>query len=184
MWKRVRYRIEWLALMGVLKIVPLFSRDACYQIAGFLGRLVARLDGAGHRVAVANLEAAFGNDFSPERREQIISESYEHFARAMLDLFWSPRLNAQNFRDYIEFQNLERALAEIAPYSDSCVVGTYHYGNFEWLGLATAWLGYPCDILTQEFKNPLLDQFFQHLRQQSGHKNVPREGAIIRLYKT
>ncbi|MDQ6913844.1 MAG: lysophospholipid acyltransferase family protein [Verrucomicrobiota bacterium] len=184
MWKRVRYRIEWLALMGVLKIVPLFSRDACYQIAGFLGRLVARLDGAGHRVAVANLEAAFGNDFSPERREQIISESYEHFARAMLDLFWSPRLNAQNFRDYIEFQNLERALAEIAPYSDSCVVGTYHYGNFEWLGLATAWLGYPCDILTQEFKNPLLDQFFQQLRQQSGHKNVPREGAIIRLYKT
>ena len=101
----------------------------------------------------------------------------------MLDLLWSPRLSQENFRDYIELQNIERSVADIAP-SNCCVVGTFHYGNFEWLGLATGWIGYPCDITTQEFKNPLLDSFFQTLREQSGHVTVPREGAIIRLYKT
>ena len=184
MWKRIRYRLEWLAIVALFKAVPLLSRRACYQFAGWAGRMMVRFDRRGRDVSFANLEAAFGNQFSPPERERIVCESYEHFARTMLDLFWSPRLNAQNFRDYIEFEGVERSAADVARYSNSCVVGTFHYSNFEWLGLATAWLGYPCDITTQEFKNPLLDRFFEKLREQSGHTVVPREGAIIRLYKT
>jgi len=181
-WRRLRYRLEWLGLMAALAVVPLLSRKACYRLAGAAGALVARLDRGGRCVALANLEAAFGEQFSSERRAEIVRESYQHFARAMLDLFWSPRLNAQNFSDYIEFKNVEETRAEIAP-SNSCIVGAFHYGNFEWFSLACGWLGFPSSITTQEFKNPLLDEFFQNLRERSGHKMVPREGAIIRLYK-
>lgn len=179
----MRYRLEWLALMAALKVVPLLSRKACYGLAGFAGNLAATFDRAGRRVALSNLEAAFGGEFSRARREQIVRESYQHFARTMLDLFWSPRLNQENYTQYIEFQNVEQSRADIAP-SHSCVVGSFHYGNFEWLSLACAWHGFPSAITTQEFKNPLLDKFFQKLREQSGHNTVPREGAIIRLYKT
>ncbi len=182
MWKKIRYRLEWLALMAALKVVPWFSRNACYQLAGTAGRLAATFDRAGRRVALSNLEAAFGAEFSPARRAEIVRESYEHFARTMLDLFWSPRLTKDNYTRYLEFENIERSRAEIAP-SNSCVVGSFHYGNFEWLSLACAWLGFPSAITTQEFKNPLLDVFFQKLREQTGHNTVPREGAIIRLYK-
>lgn len=166
-----------------LKLVPLLSRDACSQLAGFAGSLAARVDGRGRGVALANLEAAFGDSLSAARREEIARESYQHFARTMLDLFWSPRLNARNFADYIEDENLERVRTDTAP-SGSCIVGTFHYGNFEWLGLAAAWLGFPCAITTQEFKNPLLDDLFRQLREQSGNRVVEREGAIVRLYKT
>ncbi len=181
-WKRLRYRLEWLALILALKVVPLLSRKACYRFAGAAGTLAAVLDRPGRRVSLANLEAAFGDDFSPARRAQIVRESYQHFARTMLDLFWSPRLTAQNYERFIEFQNIEQARADIAP-SNSCVVGSFHYGNFEWLSLACGWLGFPSAITTQEFKNSMLDGFFQKLREQSGHHTVPREGAIIRLYK-
>ena len=183
LWKTLRYRLEWLALAAALKIVPLLSRNACYQLAGFAGSLAAAFDRHGRRVSLSNLEAAFGEQLSPSRRRQIVRESYQHFARTMLDLFWSPRLNAQTLHDFVEFEGVERAAAEIAP-SNSCIVGTFHYGNFEWLGLATAWIGYPCAITTQEFKNPLLDEMFTRLREQSGHTVVEREGAIVRLYKT
>ena len=182
LWKKMRYRLEWLALMAGLRVIPLLSRKACYQFAGWLGRLGARFDRAGHRVALSNLEAAFGEEFSPVRREEIVRESYEHFARAMLDLFWSPRLNRENYTRYIEFENLAQTRAEMAA-TASCIVGSFHYGNFEWLSLAFAWSGLAGAITTQEFKNPLLDQFFQKLREQSGHITVAREGAIIRLYK-
>lgn len=182
LWKKIRYRIEWLALSAALKLVPLLSRKGCYDIAGLAGALAARFDGRGRRVSLANLEAAFGDTFSAADRERITRESYQHFARTMLDLFWSPHLNTNNYSDYFEFEGIERTRAEIAP-SNSCVVGTFHYGNFEWLGLASGWLGFPCSITTQEFKNPLLDQLFTKLREQSGHTVVEREGAIIRLYK-
>jgi KDO2-lipid IV(A) lauroyltransferase len=179
----VRYRLEWLGTLLALKVIPLLSRETCYEFAGLAGSLAARFDHRGRRVAVSNLEAAFGDAFSLEDRESIATESYQHFARAMLDLFWSPRLNPETFGDYIDFENIPRVRADIAP-SDSCIVGSFHYSNFEWLGLSAGWLGFPCDVTTQEFKNPLLNDLFRSLREQSGHHVVERDGAIIRLYKT
>jgi len=181
-WKQIRYRLEWFAVTLARDLVPLFSREACYRFAGTAGRLAAWLDRRGRTVAISNLEAAFGDSLSAARREEIAYESYEHFARSMLDLFWSPRLNAQNFTRYIESGNVDRARMDIAP-SGSCIFGTFHYGNFEWLGLAYGWLGFPSAITTQEFKNPLLNDLFRTLRERSGHRVVEREGAVIRLYK-
>lgn len=182
LWKRARYRLEWLALMAALKIVPLLSRNACYQLAGLAGTLAARLDSRGRSVALSNLVAAFGDELSAARREEIVRESYQHFARTMLDLFWSPRLNRENFSRYIEFEGLERMRAETRT-PGNFIAGAFHYGNFEWLALAFAWEGFDASIATQEFKNPLLDVFFKKLREQSGNCTVPREGAIVRLYK-
>ena len=65
-----------------------------------------------------------------------------------------------------------------------CIIAACHYGNFEWFSLAAGYAGLLATIISQEFKNPLLDPIFNRLRQQSGHQLVPREGAIVRLYKT
>jgi lauroyl/myristoyl acyltransferase len=43
---------------------------------------------------VSNLWVAFGDEISSDRRAQIVRESYQHFARTMLDFFWSPRLTS------------------------------------------------------------------------------------------
>jgi lauroyl/myristoyl acyltransferase len=183
-WKRVRYRLEWLVLMSVLKVVPLFSRNACYRFGGAVGALAARVDRRGYRVAMANLEAAFGDRYTAAERAAIARESYQHFARTMLDLFWSPRLRADNYREYIEFdeEGIERTRRETAEEGHTGVVGSFHYSNFEWLSLACGWLGYPSAITTQELKNPLLDVFFQKLRERSGHTTVPRRGAVLKLF--
>lgn len=163
------------------KLVPLLSRRACYNLAGWAGGLAARFDQRGRAVALANLEAAFGDEFSPARRAEIVRESYQTFTRTMLDLFWSPRLNSANHHEHFELEGVERALEEIAP-SNSCVVGAFHYGNFEWLSLAAAWFGFPSAILAQEFKNPLLERFFRELRERAGHTIIPRQGAVLSLY--
>ncbi|MBA2743214.1 MAG: lysophospholipid acyltransferase family protein [Chthoniobacterales bacterium] len=178
-WKQFRYRLEWVVVKVALEIVPLLSREQCYRLGGFAGSLAARLDTRGRMVAISNLEAAFGDRHSAARREEIARESYQHFARAMLDLLWSPRLNAQNFTDYIEHDDFG---AEI-PACGGSIIATGHYGNFEWLGLTVAWLGFPCAVATQELKNPLLNDLFRSLRAQSGHNVIERTGAVIRLYK-
>jgi lauroyl/myristoyl acyltransferase len=107
-WKKIRYRLEWLALKSATKFLPLLSRKACYRLALLLGSFGAMLDRRGRRVALSNLRVAFGDEISSERRAQIVRESYQHFARTMLDFFWSPRLTSQNFSRYVEFENRER----------------------------------------------------------------------------
>src|SRR6266508_6872502 len=99
--RKIRYRLEWLGLKAATKFVPILSRKACYRLALLLGSLGAMLDRRGRRVALSNLRVAFGDGISAEGRVQIVRESYQHFARTMLDFFWSPRLTSQNFSRYV-----------------------------------------------------------------------------------
>jgi Kdo2-lipid IVA lauroyltransferase/acyltransferase len=181
-WKRIRYRLEWLALKGAAKIVPLLSRNACYRLAQVTGALAATLDRAGRRVALSNLQVAFGDELSPGRRAGIVRESYQHFARTMLDLFWSPRLTSQNISQYVELKNMELWREELKP-GHPVIFGCYHYSNFEWMSHAVGLSGVLSSIIAQEFKNPLLDPIFVRLRETAGHRVVARKGAVLHLYK-
>jgi Kdo2-lipid IVA lauroyltransferase/acyltransferase len=133
-------------------------------------------------VALNNLEVAFGDQLSIQERRKIARESFQHFARTMVDLLWSPRLTPENFSRYIEFENLEEIARGTGP-ERSIMVACYHYGNFEWLSLACGFLDLKGTIISQEFKNSLLDPIFKKLREQSGHELIPRERGLVRLYK-
>jgi lauroyl/myristoyl acyltransferase len=129
-----------------------------------------------------NLEAAFGDQLSARQRRKIVRQSFQHFARTMIDLFWSPRLTELNFLWYIELRNFEETMRGTGP-DRSIIIACYHYSNFEWLSLACGFLDLKGTIISQEFKNSLLDPIFKNLREQSGHELIPRERGIVRLYK-
>jgi len=181
-WKRPRYRLEWIGLLLATTLIPLFSRRACYHLAQTAGALLSFLDRGAYQIALSNLEVAFGDRFAPRERRKIVRKSFQHFARTMVDLLWSPRLTQKNFSRYIELQNFEEIARATGP-EHSMIVACYHYGNFEWLSLAGGFLDLKGTIISQEFKNSLLDPIFKKLREQSGHELVPRERGIIRLYK-
>jgi Kdo2-lipid IVA lauroyltransferase/acyltransferase len=182
-WKKIRYRLEWLALKSAAKIVPLLSRNACYRLAQFAGVFAAMLDRAGRCVALSNLQVAFGDELSPGRRNKIVRESYQHFARTMIDLFWSPRLTSENYSRYIDVKNLDFWQEELKP-GKAVIFGCCHYSNFEWAGLAGSFFGVRSALIAQEFKNALLNPIFVSLRESSGQRVIPREGAVFQLYKT
>src|SRR5216117_1605130 len=181
-WKRIRYRLEWLGLLLAAKLIPLCSRRVSYHLARIAGATLSFLDRHGYRVALNNLEAAFGDQLSKRARRKIARESFQYFARTMVDLLWSPRLTQENFSRYIELQNFEET-ARGTGLERSGMIACYHYGNFEWLSLACGFLDLNATIISQEFKNSLLDPIFKKLREQSGHELVPRERGIVRLYK-
>src|SRR6266498_3873439 len=181
-WKRIRYRLEWLGLILAAKLIPLCSRRACHHIAEATGALLRFVDRRRYKVALNNLEVAFGDRFSLQERRKIARESFQHFGRTMVDLLWSPRLTRENFSQYIDLENFEETARDTGP-ERSLMIACYHYSNFEWLSLACAFLDLKGTIISQEFKNSSLDPIFQRLREQSGHELVPRERGIMRLYK-
>ena len=178
----MRYRLEWLGLVLATKVIPLCSRKVCYHIAQTAGALLSFVDRDGYQVALSNLEVAFGGTFSLEQRRKITRESFQHFARTMIDLLWSPRLTQQNFSQFIELQNFGEMARDTGP-ERSLMIACYHYSNFEWLSLACGFLDLKGTIISQEFKNSSLDPIFKSLREQSGHELVPRDRGIMRLYK-
>ena len=181
-WKKFRYRLEWAGLHATAKLVPLLSRKACFRLARILGFAMSIFDRHGRKVALSNLDVAFGDELPIATQRKIVRQSFQHFARTSLDLLWSPRLSRENFRDYIEFENLEEIDRATGP-ERNFITACYHYSNFEWFSLASGYSGLTGTIITQEFKNSLLDPIFKKIREQSGHEMIPRERGIIRLYK-
>jgi KDO2-lipid IV(A) lauroyltransferase len=181
-WKKIRYRLEWLGLLIAERLVPLLSRKSCFHVAHVLGWLMSIFDRHRREVALSNLEVVFGNELSIDERRKIVRQSFQHFARTMLDLLWSPRLTREKFSRYIELENFEETARGTGP-ERSMMIACYHYSNFEWLSLACGFLGLTGTIISQEFKNSLLDPIFRRIRELSGHELIPRERGIVRLYK-
>jgi KDO2-lipid IV(A) lauroyltransferase len=182
-WKSLRHRLEWLGVRLIAFLVPRLPRSVAVRFGRMAGSVAARLDVPGRRVALSNLEAAFGDRFSLPERKRITRQSYQQFASTMIDLFWSPRITAKNFPEFIDLDGFDEFARTVGP-TGPCIIATCHYGNFEWFSLAAGYVGLRATIISQEFKNSRLDPIFNHLRQQSGHQMVSREGAIVRLYKT
>src|SRR4029077_16155198 len=127
-WKRIRYRLEWVGLLLATKLIPLCSRKVCYHLARIAGALLSFLDRQRFHVAVSNLEAAFGDRFSPAERRKIARESFQYFAQTMVDLLWSPRLKQDNFSQYIDLENFEETARGTGP-ERSLMIACYHYSN-------------------------------------------------------
>jgi lauroyl/myristoyl acyltransferase len=143
---------------------------------------MSALDRHRQNVALGNLEVAFGDQLSIQQRREIARKSFQHFARTMVDLLWSPRLTQENFSRYIELENFDEIARSTGP-ERSVMIACYHYSNFEWLSLACGFLDLKGTIISQEFKNSLLDPIFKKLREQSGHELISRERGLVRLYK-
>lgn len=181
-WRQVRYRIEWLGLFLLTTLVPLLPRRLVVWLANFLGLVGYYCDSRGRRVAQANIAAAFGDQYSPGQRARIARRSFCNFGRTMCDLFWAKALTRENFRRYIQMENVA-VLHGIRDRGESAVVVCIHHGNFEWASLAVGFEGIPTMIVTETFKNATVSEFFRRCRETSGHRIIGQEASMIRLLK-
>ena len=180
MLKRLRYWLEWFFVKILAGIIPLLPLALLRRLARFAGAVVYRLDRKSRAVALANLEAVFGDTLDQNSRERIACESLQVFARAFLELFWVPRLNKNNVRDYVSFEDTTRFNKLIAR---PAIMITCHFGNFEWASALFGLEGYSGTILTQRFKNDRLTSIFRHVRELPGNIAITQENSILRLFK-
>src|SRR5437867_11911842 len=124
-WKKLRYRLEHIGLLIAASLVPILPRPVVVGLANMFGAVAAVLDRYGRRIALANLDCAFGQKYSASEKRRIVRESYQHFAQTMLDLMWSPRLTRENFSHYIDLEKFPK----LGP-NQSGIVVCYLYSNF------------------------------------------------------
>lgn len=181
-FKRLRYRLEYWALESVAWLIPRLPYEAIADLAHELGALAYHVDTRGRTNAHENLRAAFGDQYSPEEREQIAKDSYRNFTRTMLSLFWSPNLLGDRWKKFLRVDGLENDSCHRNP-DEPGIYFCAHFGNFEWLSHASAFAITRGPIIFQRFKNPLLGPVFSRLRATSGHEIIPQERVLIRMLK-
>ena len=181
-WKKLRHRVEWLAVRALELLVPRLSRGAYLRVADVCGSVACFFHVPGRKVALANVDAAFRDELSDAEKRRIVRSSYRYFARAMADLFWARRLTSENLSQYFDVSALKEFLARHGN-DRGIIFACPHYGGFEWIPLALALSGIPSTVVTESFKNPLLNGIFNRVREVGGIQTIRRERAILRLYK-
>jgi len=177
--RNLRYLGEWLALSGFAAALPKLPRVAAWRLGGLLGRGACGFDRHGREVAMANLAAAFPGRYPDSERRVLARESYQHFARTMVDLFWAKGRPEADVRRWIEF-DADDVLRTTRDKGVGTLFITPHYGNFEWLSL---YWPVQVRVIAQQFKNPRISPVFAAARSHTGHQVIPQEGAFLNLLK-
>jgi Kdo2-lipid IVA lauroyltransferase/acyltransferase len=179
-WKRIRYRLEWAGVKALAFVIPLLSRKGCAALARLTGRIAFAVDKTGRAVTLSNIRAALGAEYSEAEQLRIGRESYQSFARTMLDLFWAPRLAQPGWEKYIEIIGAENLRVEGC---DRYCVLCAHEAGVEWASLACGIINLRGALLSEAFKNPRLDEIFTRLRSTTGQEVWTRQMSMLRMLK-
>ncbi len=179
MTKRLRFRLEAGLFALALRLIPLFSRKTVVCLArlgGRLGWIFARRD---RRIAMANLDLAFGETRTVHEKHLIIRQAFTTFAQTGLDYFWFSRDRAARMRQWVVIDEAVRVWLK----SGRLVGVTAHFGNWEMLGWLFMLYDAPISSVAKPVKNPFIDAQINRIRTLSGQHIVPREGALRALVR-
>jgi len=173
----LREHLEYRGLLIIGAGVRLLPFPALKHLARFVGAIAFLLDRRGRQVAEANLEAAFGT-MDRAKRRRIARQSYQSFARTVLELFWAPNFTPEILQKYVRTEGVEHYEA-----GEPTIYVCLHASNFELLSLAQAPVIGSGIVVTQNFRNPLLGRIFDRLRASTGHTIIPQERAMMRMLR-
>lgn len=175
----MRYRPgEWAgyaAYQAVSVVLFLMPRPAVLAVGRGLGRLFYRLSPRHRRIALDNLEIAFGKEKTARDREAIARASFGHFGQVTLETIQFAHYSRDRIQDLIEIEgreHLERALAR----GKGVLAFSAHYGNWETIGPALFSIG-PLHGIVRHLDNRLVDRRLTDFRRRMGGVVIDKMGA-------
>jgi KDO2-lipid IV(A) lauroyltransferase len=184
-WKRIRHRLEAVLLLPAVWVIPFFP----YQTVRHIGRCVGWLSywflGGQRRIALANLDVAFGDARTRSEKARIARASFQSFGATMLGLFWSVRLTRATAKQFVDVpDNSLQLLRDCLARGRGIIFVMMHYSDWELLGLTLGLHEIPITVVVKRMRNPVMERIFVRLRSQSGHHVVSGSHAMMRMLKT
>lgn len=177
--RRLRSRLEVLVFHLASRLIPSLSRRSIVALSHFAGHLAWLVARRERRIALANLDLAFGSALSAQAKKDIVRQSFATFALTGLDYFWFSRDREKRMAKWVVVHDpnwpwmLEGATIAV----------TAHYGNWEIMGWVTSSHCATVASVAKPVKNPLIDAEINRLRTLSGQRIIPREGALRSLVR-
>jgi KDO2-lipid IV(A) lauroyltransferase len=164
-----------LIYFGALSLLSLFfrllPRPACLWIGQAFGGLVFRFDREHRRLALANLEIAFGPAAEPARR-RIARDSFRHFGRVTADSLKWTHLRASRRARLLKVEGEER-IRQALRQGKGALIFSAHFGNWEVAAEAVAALA-PLSVVARPLDNPLVEAELARFRKRLGARIISK----------
>lgn len=157
------------ALSLLFRVLP---RSVCLRTGEVCGDLVFRLDRKHRRLALANLETAFGPAADPAERRRLARDSFRHFGRVTADnLKWVHLGTARRagLLRIVGGEHIRRVIDE----GRGGLLFTAHFGNWEVAAEAVAALA-PLNVVARPLDNPLVEAELTRFRRRLGARIISK----------
>jgi Kdo2-lipid IVA lauroyltransferase/acyltransferase len=169
----------------VIWFIPFLPHRAVRRSGRCLGWLSYGLLGKQRRVALANLDVAFGDTKTRPQKAQIARASFQSFGVTMLGLLWSARITPALATQIVEVHDTSlQLIRDCMARGKGVIFIMMHYGDWELQGPAFGFREIPMTVIAREMRNPALERIFVHLRSRWGHRVVAGPHAMLRVLKT
>jgi Kdo2-lipid IVA lauroyltransferase/acyltransferase len=140
------------------------------------------MDARHRRIAMHNLELAYGDELSATEREAVCRKTFIHLACVMLEIPLLSTLTASNLEQFITFSGTDN-LDEVEKKGKGILVMASHFGNWELMSLAFSLRFRPFNVVVRPLDNPFLDRLIDGVRSRGGNKTIPKSGSAIRILR-
>lgn len=147
-----------------------------------LGRLGFYMDKKHRKIALNNLNTAFGQEKSDDEMDLIAKKVFENLGMNFMEFFRLPRLKKGDLTGYVEcegFENFERAYKK----GRGVIFLTGHFGNWELMAVFYALMGYPVNIVARDLDSPVVDEFVRRVRTKSGNRIIAKGRSMRELIR-
>ena len=130
------------------------------------------------RIALDNLEIAFGKDLTNSRRQEICKASFINLGKTCIEFLRFPKFNVENIWQNVTVEGSENLHAALAK-GKGAIVFLPHFGNWELLSLVYgALIPNRAKAIAFPLKNAQLNAYVWQYREHLSLKLIPRKRAV------
>jgi KDO2-lipid IV(A) lauroyltransferase len=168
------------ALIAVARVLPI---AAVAWLGTRIGQVASWVDRPRRRVALANLELAYGDALSAGERRRLVGAVYRHLGRFLFEylaLLARPGLRPPS--RFMKCAGLERAREALGRH-EAVILVTLHQGHWELLGGVVAELLARPHTVMMPLRNPWLNRRIVEFRGSLGLTMIKRDHAVASMFR-
>lgn len=157
--------MQYEILKFMSRLTCLLSHQSLLHLGKWLGLLYFYIAGRQRNRSIAQMQESL--HLSRDEAYELTRRSFINIGRNFLEIMYMPRLNKENFRRYIEFENLHYLKSALAE-GHGVVVLTAHVGNWEWLSASFCFEELPVTAIVKRQPNEQHTRLLNEFREMVG----------------
>lgn len=184
LWKRLQWRLEWLAHSMVESLAALLPGPLVFRLGETLGDLAWHLMPNRRKIVMRNLRIAFAGSKTPEELKKLAQETFRRTGGNMVAVAHTARLPQARLSEVVDVKGIEHVTTAIAG-GRGVVVMIPHMGNWEVLSRLHLVLpeGAKLGAFYRPLNNPLMNERVLKRREADGTRMFSKHDSPLQATK-
>ena len=171
----------YLLLKGLSFLINLLPEGFALWAGRQFGNMMYTLDLEHRRVAIQNLQVAFGQEKSKEERHAIAKKNFQNLGMMAIEFFRIPGMDLETYKEKVEAEGVDEAL-KVLEKNKGALLLLGHFGNWELMALMSKVIKKTILVIAKPIKNnPWLERWFLESRAGIGLEVIPPHHAIPKV---